>query len=68
MHSRLASLKPLQINGEPFATARPVRPRKMRATLILVSLGLVAGLAGSFVLEYLSRNWREITRTPSRTA
>jgi hypothetical protein len=62
MESRLASLIPLELIGEPVASARPVRPRKPRAFGILFALGFVSSIFLAFTLEYLSQNWREITR------
>ncbi len=66
MRARLAALTPLQAIGEPSSSARPVRPRKRRAILILFGLGLAGGLAGAYVLEYLSENWRRITQPAHR--
>ncbi len=66
MKVRLASLTPLEKIGAPTATARPIRPRKRRAIQILALLGLASSIFASFGLEYLRRNWQDITR--SRTA
>ena len=60
--ARLAALSPLEQIGEPVATSRPVRPRKMRAFLILLGLGFASSIFLTVGLEYLSRNWREIAR------
>jgi hypothetical protein len=67
IRSRIDSLSPLEKVGSSSATARPVRPRKLRAIVILGSLAFVGSLALAFTLEYLSRNWSEITRS-SRSA
>jgi len=62
MRTRLASLTPLEQIGEAVASTRPVRPRKRRAILILTGLAFVSSIFGAFTLEYLSQNWRQITR------
>lgn len=66
MQARLRSLHPLEAMGEPVSSARPVRPRKPRAIAILTLLGLAGSVLGAFVLDYLSRNWQDITRRPAR--
>lgn len=62
MRTRLASLTPLELIGEAVASTRPVRPRKQRAILILTGLAFLSSIFGAFTLEYLSQNWRQITR------
>jgi capsular polysaccharide biosynthesis protein len=62
MVARLNALSPLEAIGEATSSVRPVRPRKMRAVSILAALAFVSSIFAAFVLEYLSNNWREITR------
>ena len=64
IQSRIDSLSPLERVGSSSASARPVRPRKLRAMIILTSLAFVGSVFLAFTLEYLSRNWSEITRGP----
>jgi hypothetical protein len=62
--SRIQSLSPLEKVGSANATARPVRPRKLRAIVILTGMMFVGSVFLAFTLEYLQRNWAEITRRP----
>ncbi len=57
---KLSTLAPLQRVGRTMVSNRPVRPRPLRATLILVFLGALGGLALGFGWDYVDRNRREI--------
>jgi hypothetical protein len=57
---KLATLSPLQRVGRTMVSHDPVRPRPLRATLILVVLGSIGGLALGLVWDYVDRNRREI--------
>lgn len=57
---QLAALSPIERIGSVQVTDDPVRPRKKRAIAILGLLGLVGGLAGAFVFDYVWGNRRRI--------
>jgi hypothetical protein len=56
---RLDMLTPLQRVGEITVSDRPVRPRKLRATVILTVLALGLSLFLALVVDYLLR-WRRV--------
>jgi hypothetical protein len=60
---KLGTLSPLQRVGSTMVSDKPVRPRKLRATLILVFLGALGGLVLAFVWDYLVAHRREILRS-----
>jgi hypothetical protein len=57
---KLSTLAPLQRIGRTMVSNKPVRPRPLRATLILVFLGAIGGLALGLGWDYVDRNRREI--------
>jgi hypothetical protein len=57
---KLSTLAPLQRVGRTMVSNKPVRPRPLRATLILVFLGGIGGLALGLGWDYVDRNRREI--------
>ena len=57
---KLSTLAPLQRVGRTMVSNKPVRPRPLRATLILVFLGVIGGLALGLGWDYVDRNRREI--------
>ncbi len=57
---KLSTLAPLQRVGRTMVSSKPVRPRPLRATLILVFLGGIGGLALGLGWDYVDRNRREI--------
>ncbi|MEZ4386826.1 MAG: Wzz/FepE/Etk N-terminal domain-containing protein [Candidatus Krumholzibacteriia bacterium] len=59
---KLDIIAPLQRVGQTEVSDRPVRPRPLRAILILVFLGAIGGLALAFVWDFLVTNRREIFR------
>ncbi len=58
--SKFSMLSPLQQVGETVVSDRPVRPRTARAIMILVVLGLAAGLVLAFVWDFVSLNRKRI--------
>jgi hypothetical protein len=60
---QLQSLTSLQQVGETIVSDKPVRPRGLRATMILVFLGIIGGLVLGFTLDYLLAHRREIFRS-----
>ncbi|MGD9546305.1 MAG: Wzz/FepE/Etk N-terminal domain-containing protein [Candidatus Krumholzibacteriia bacterium] len=54
--SKLSLLSPLQKVGGTVVSDKPVRPRPLRAILILVVLGGFGGFVLAFVWDYLARN------------
>ncbi|PIE76010.1 hypothetical protein CSA17_04490 [bacterium DOLJORAL78_65_58] len=60
---QLNSLTPLQQVGGTIVSQKPVRPRGLRATLILVFLGALGGVVLGFSWDYLLANRREIFRS-----
>jgi len=60
---QLAALSPIEPIGDVQVTDRPVRPRKKRAITILTLMGLVGGLAGAFVFDYVWNNRKSIFRS-----
>lgn len=61
--SKLALLSPLQRVGGTIASDKPVRPRPVRASIILVFLGTLGGLTLAFVWDYVSANRDRILRS-----
>ena len=59
---QLAALSPIEKIGQVEVTPDPVRPRKSRAIMILTVFGLIGGVAGAFVFDYLWAHRREIFR------
>jgi hypothetical protein len=57
---QIDQLTPLERIGRFSVTAKPVRPRKVRATGILVALALAGGIFLAFAREYYRRNRSEI--------
>ncbi len=53
---RLDLLVPLTKVGQITVTAKPVRPRKLRATGILTGLGLISGIFLVLAMEYYRRH------------
>ena len=62
-HSKLSLLSPLQRVGSTVVSDQPVRPRPLRAILILVFLGTLGGLVLAFGWDYVSANRRVIFRS-----
>ncbi len=60
---KLQIISPIQRVGPTVASEDPVRPRPLRAIVILVFLGAVGGLVLGFGWDYLSRHRREIFRS-----
>jgi hypothetical protein len=60
---QMANLTPLQRVGHTQVSDKPVRPRGLRATMILVVLGAMGGVVLGFVWDYLWVNRREIFRS-----
>lgn len=60
---KLEIISPLQRVGQTEVSERPVRPRTLRATLILTFLGLLGGLSLAFVYDYLLTNRERIFRS-----
>ena len=60
---QLGMLTSLQRVGGTIVSDRPVRPRRLRATAILVFLGLVGGLVLGFSWDYVAAHRREIFRS-----
>lgn len=60
---KLEIISPLQRVGQTEVSDRPVRPRTLRATLILTFLGLIGGLALAFVYDYVVTNRDRIFRS-----
>ncbi len=58
--SKLGLLSPLQRVGGTLVSNKPVRPRPVRASAILVFLGTIGGLTLAFVWDYVSANRRRI--------
>ena len=59
---QLQALSPIERIGAVEVTEDPVRPRKKRAISILTLLGLIGGIAGAFVFDYVWNNRRRIFR------
>ena len=59
---QMNNLTPLQRVGSTIVSDKPVRPRGLRATLILVFLGVVGGVVLGFVWDYVWTNRRDIFR------
>lgn len=59
---QLAALSPIERIGTVEVTVDPVRPRKKRAISILTLLGLIGGIAGAFVFDYVWGHRRQIFR------
>jgi len=57
---QLYALSPIEKIGRVRVTDEPVRPRKKRAITILTFLGLVGGVAGAYVFDYLWTHRRRI--------
>ncbi len=60
---QLGSLTSLQQVGKTIVSDKPVRPRGLRAAMILVFLGIMGGLVLGFSLDYLLAHRREIFRS-----
>ncbi len=60
--SKLSLLSPLQQVGNTIVSDKPVRPRPLRAILILVFLGLVGGCVLGFAWDYIALNRERIFR------
>lgn len=60
---KLGTIAPLQRVGMTVVSERPVRPRPMRASLILVLAGGVAGVVAGLGWDYLATHRREIFRS-----
>lgn len=60
---KLEIIAPLEQVGRISVSDKPVRPRKLRALAILTVLAFCGSLALAFVVEYLSINRQEITRS-----
>lgn len=60
---KLDLVSPLQRVGYTEVSDRPVRPRKLRATAILVFLGLLGGLALAFIWDYVVSNRERVFRS-----
>ncbi len=63
VQSKLSLLSPLQRVGQTMVSDKPVRPRTLRAILILVTLGLIGGTVLAFVWDYLSVNRERVFRS-----
>ena len=59
---KLDLISPLQRVGLTVVSDEPVRPRKARAVLILVFLGVVGGVVLAFIWDYVWANRQEIFR------
>jgi LPS O-antigen subunit length determinant protein (WzzB/FepE family) len=59
---QLYALSPIEKIGRVQVSDDPVRPRKKRAITILTFLGLVGGIAGAYVFDYLWSHRRRIFR------
>lgn len=59
---KLDIISPVQRVGRTVVSDKPVRPRTLRATLILAFLGAVGGLVLAFVLDYVLTNREQIFR------
>ena len=60
---KLGLLAPLQRVGQTLVSNKPVRPRTLRATSILVFLGIMGGLVLAFGWDFVSANRRKIFRS-----
>jgi len=60
---KLGTLSPLQRLGTTEVSEKPVRPRKLRALMILVLLGGMGGLVLAFTWDYLMSHRQEIFRS-----
>jgi hypothetical protein len=60
---KLGTIAPLQRVGETVVSDDPVRPRPLRACVILVFLGIAGGLVLAFVWDYVATHRREIFRS-----
>lgn len=60
---QLGSLTSLQQVGGTVVSDKPVRPRGLRATLILVFLGMIGGLVLGFSYDYIMVNRKAIFRS-----
>ncbi len=59
---QLYALSPIEKIGRVQVSDDPVRPRKKRAITILTFLGLIGGIAGAYVFDYLWSHRRRIFR------
>ena len=59
---QLYALSPIEKIGRVQVSDEPVRPRTKRAITILTFLGLVGGIAGAYVFDYLWSHRRRIFR------
>lgn len=62
VQSKLSLLSPLQRVGQTVVSDKPVRPRTLRAILILVALGLIGGTVLAFSVDYLMTHRQRIFR------
>lgn len=60
---QLNTLAPLERIGTVEVTEDPVRPRKKRAIMILTLLGLIGGVAGAYVFDFVWNNRQRIFRS-----
>lgn len=60
---KLDIIAPLQRVGETVVSDDPVRPRPLRAMVILVFLGIAGGLVLAFTWDYVATHRREIFRS-----
>ncbi|MDY0110124.1 MAG: Wzz/FepE/Etk N-terminal domain-containing protein [Candidatus Krumholzibacteria bacterium] len=60
---KLSTIAPLQRVGTTVVSDRPVRPRPLRAILILVLAGGAGGVCLAFIWDYVSAHRREIFRS-----
>jgi hypothetical protein len=60
---KLEQLSPLQRVGTTVTSDEPVRPRPLRAIVILVVLGALAGLVLGFAWDYVEKHRSEIFRS-----
>jgi hypothetical protein len=60
---KLGTIAPLQRVGDTVTSDDPVRPRPLRAILILVFLGIAGGLVLAFVWDYVAAHRQEIFRS-----
>lgn len=60
--AQLVALRPLERIGSVFTSARPVRPRKSRAVMILGFLGFIGGITLAYTFDYVWKQRAEIFR------
>ena len=60
---KLGTIAPLQRVGTTMVSERPVRPRTLRAVVILVLLGGAAGVSLGFAWDYVHTHRRDIFRS-----